>query len=167
MRYCKPLPSVEYLRDTFEYCESTGVLVRKRNGNTQTTKNSKGYIVVSIKHNIYQATRVIWKLVYGVEPEGFIDHINGDVSDNRLENLRDSTHSHNAVNSLRRLGYQVVKKPKGPNRLRVCLMKNGKRVYDKPHSCPLVARIDYLDAVEEYYGVQIRLLPDKEILGIF
>lgn len=37
----------------------------------------------------YLAHRVIWKYVKGVDPVGHITHINGDLADNRIENLRD------------------------------------------------------------------------------
>ena len=43
------------------------------------------------------AHRVIWKMVHGVDPE-HIDHINGDRSDNRLENLRSVPPFENALN---------------------------------------------------------------------
>ena len=47
------------------------------------------------------AHRVIWKLVYGVEPDE-VDHIDGDGSNNRLPNLRDVSHKINGRNVKRR-----------------------------------------------------------------
>jgi hypothetical protein len=41
---------------------------------------------------------VIWKLVYGTEPE-FIDHIDGNRANNRLQNLRSVTKSENGRNT--------------------------------------------------------------------
>lgn len=41
--------------------------------------------------------RIIWKMVYGEEPDT-IDHINGDPSDNRLVNLRSVPQGDNARN---------------------------------------------------------------------
>lgn len=46
----------------------------------------------------YKAHRVAWLIFHGAWPEGEIDHINGDPSDNRLENLRDVTHRTNTEN---------------------------------------------------------------------
>ena len=46
------------------------------------------------------AHRVLWKMAYGTEPE-LIDHINGDPSDNRIENLRCATPAQNSANSSR------------------------------------------------------------------
>lgn len=44
------------------------------------------------------AHRVIWKMVFGEEPN-IIDHINGDPGDNRLENLRNVSQVENGGNS--------------------------------------------------------------------
>jgi len=46
-----------------------------------------GYWLVYLNRKKYRAHRIIWLMIYGVEPD-IIDHINGDISDNRLSNLR-------------------------------------------------------------------------------
>ena len=167
MRYCKPLPDAEYLRKHFEYNSDTGELVRVSTGNVITTKNSKGYIVVDIKGETFQATRLIWKIVHGVEPNGLLDHINHCVNDNRLSNLRETNNSRNIANTIKKLGYSVVKTSGPKNRLRVNVMKDGKRVYDRHHTCPLIARIDYCDKVKEIHNVELNLVPLVEIRGCF
>lgn len=48
-----------------------------------------------------RAHRVIWAIVHGKWPK-FIDHINGDRTDNRLVNLREVTKAENAQNQKRR-----------------------------------------------------------------
>lgn len=53
-----------------------------------TSDNGDGYKVGSINGKNFKAHKVIWLLVYGETPKDQIDHINGDRSDNRLENLR-------------------------------------------------------------------------------
>jgi len=45
---------------------------------------------------------LIWAMVNGEWPDGEIDHINGDRSDNRISNLRVVTHRENAMNRSRR-----------------------------------------------------------------
>ena len=40
--------------------------------------------------------------MYGNEPVPYIDHINGDKLDNRIENLRAATHSQNCMNRCQR-----------------------------------------------------------------
>lgn len=50
--------------------------------------NAKGYYRVAIDSKRYLAHRVAWLYVHGAWPDQFIDHLNGDRADNRLENLR-------------------------------------------------------------------------------
>lgn len=47
-----------------------------------------GYLAGKIFAKSYQAHRVAWAVYYGEWPDGQIDHINHDPTDNRLENLR-------------------------------------------------------------------------------
>lgn len=61
-------------------------------------KDKDGYIAVKIKNRKCRAHRVVWLLVTGAWPKGFIDHINGNRSDNRFENLRECTGSQNQGN---------------------------------------------------------------------
>ena len=42
--------------------------------------------------------RVAWAIHYGAWPEAFLDHINGDESDDRIANLREATHAENMRN---------------------------------------------------------------------
>ena len=45
-----------------------------------------------------QAHRLVWMVVHGEFPGDMIDHINGNPTDNRIENLRVVTHSVNMQN---------------------------------------------------------------------
>ena len=56
-----------------------------------------GYKAGNIKGSRFYAHRIIWKIVYGADPE-FIDHINGVRTDNRIENLRSVTKAENGRN---------------------------------------------------------------------
>ena len=57
------------------------------------------YRVIRVNNNLYQAHRLAWLLHYGVWPEHEIDHINNVRDDNRIENLREATHSQNMRNT--------------------------------------------------------------------
>ncbi len=61
------------------------------------TATSRGYKVGRIGDDGFFAHRVIWKMVYGTEPEQ-IDHIDGDRGNNRLENFRECCDAVNALN---------------------------------------------------------------------
>lgn len=66
---------------------------------TSVTKN--GYRCGRIFDKTYFAHRVCWVLAAGEWPADDIDHINGDRADNRLENLRSTTRTHNNRNRRR------------------------------------------------------------------
>ena len=61
-----------------------------------------GYLYVNISYNgkaySYYQHSVIWRLRFGYYPEDCLDHINGDKLDNRIENLREVSHSQNMKN---------------------------------------------------------------------
>lgn len=112
-----PLPSQEYLQECFHYEPTTGKLFWKerplhhfkdgrahKTWNTQragkeiNSKHTKqGYIYFHLDATPRLGHRVIWKLVNGVDPRQ-IDHIDGDVLNNRVENLRCVGHGDNNRN---------------------------------------------------------------------
>ena len=62
-------------------------------------KNGKGYIfITTAKGKAVRAHRLAWYKYYGTFPEKEIDHINGDRSDNRIENLREVSRTGNMRN---------------------------------------------------------------------
>jgi hypothetical protein len=103
------LPDQEHLLNILSYDCETGKLwwnVRADrrlqwnkawSGKTAGCVSKSGYIDVGVDGKIYRAHRIIWKMHYGSEPES-IDHINGDVADNRIINLRDVSHQENHRN---------------------------------------------------------------------
>jgi len=60
--------------------------------------NSLGYTFIGINKNRYLGHRLAWLYIHGKWPDNCIDHINGNRSDNRIDNLRDVTHLENHKN---------------------------------------------------------------------
>lgn len=101
MKKFRPLPSAEYLRERLNYDPDTGIL-RWRTGHCPGKETGKatwlGYRLVGLPTGQFPAHRVIWKLVYDLEPE-YIDHLDGNRSNNALANLRSVTRAENARNA--------------------------------------------------------------------
>jgi len=62
------------------------------------SSTNDGYVKVHLNKKSYPAHRLMWLLYHGEHPENFVDHINGDRSDNRICNLRIVTKAENAKN---------------------------------------------------------------------
>lgn len=78
----------------------------KSNSNRSKVNIKPGYIHKTLKYEIitidnkkYYGHVLVWLYVTGKLPDKGIDHINGDKSDNRFENLRLSNQSQNSANS--------------------------------------------------------------------
>lgn len=99
----KKLPAQEYLSSLFDYKE--GALywrIRKayktKVGDLVGHVNNHGYRTVIIDGKTYRCSRIVWKMVNGVEPIGDIDHIDGNRDNNSIENLRDIKKALNSRN---------------------------------------------------------------------
>ena len=54
---------------------------------------NNGYRQVVFNKQFYKAHRIVWALHYGDPGPHTVDHINGDKTDNRIENLRLADHA--------------------------------------------------------------------------
>lgn len=97
-----------------------------------TYRNSNGYKKGTIYQKLYYAHRIIWKLIHGYDAD-FVDHANGDRSDNRPENLRNVSSSQNARNRAigtnnksGRIGVRYVKRE---NKWVAGIGVNGRKIY--------------------------------------
>ena len=104
--------NADHLNECVEYNPGTGELKwRPRSCKSFNTKHAgrpafnqtddQGYKVGRMGKVNYKAHRVAWAIHHGEWPNGLIDHVNGNRSDNRLVNLRVVDDAANARNSAR------------------------------------------------------------------
>lgn len=91
------------LRAALEYNPRTGVFTwratnrRRKAGEVAGTIGPKGYVLIGLGGDVWQAHRLAWLWVHGAMPVE-MDHLNGFRSDNRIVNLRPATRQLNMQN---------------------------------------------------------------------
>lgn len=94
--------SVEMARELLEYKNGNlywrvsrgGMMAGSKAG----SKTVRKYIVINLNNRQYFIHRVIWLIVFGEWPNGFVDHIDQNRSNNKIENLRVVSHQENFRN---------------------------------------------------------------------
>lgn len=96
----------EELRELLSYDPDTGVFKwlksinnRVKVGDTPKAIAGRGYYTVQIYGSRYYLHRLAMFYVTGEWPPQDVDHINGDIKDNRISNLRHATRSQNLKNT--------------------------------------------------------------------
>ena len=115
-----------------------------------------GYLRVNFNRETLEVTTVIWLIVHGRMPIGRIDHKNLDNSDNRLDNLRESTASQNAANrnvDRRNLfGLKGVSFDRQRNLWKATIMQNYKSILIGRYKSPEEAYDAYINKAKELFG---------------
>jgi hypothetical protein len=150
----------EALKELLSYNKETGIFVwtdkapHKVIGKVAGSKQKYGHLVAKINGVNHLLHRLAWMFVYGVNPVEHIDHINGNPSDNKIENLRLATRS---------LNMQNLKKAKANNKcglLGVCpngdrwkaeIRIDGKKTYLGTFDTALEAHNIYLTAKRQHH----------------
>ena len=153
----KEIPSKDELINIFEYIDGNLYWKKSKQGIRKNKlagdKNSNNYTRVVYKGQKYNIHRLIFMINYGYVPE-FIDHIDGNPSNNRIENLREATCIENCQNQKmaknNTSGIKGVTLNKNINKWLVRVSVNKKRLflgyYDNLDVAELVAnetRIKY------------------------
>lgn len=122
-----------------------GGLYWAHSGNRVGCINTEGYRVFGFMGKQYKEHREIFFIKKGYYPDQ-IDHRNGDKSDNRIGNLRDTNPNQNQYNRKDVLGYRFKN---GKYEARISY--EGKRIALGSFKCPTAARLAYLKAAKELY----------------
>lgn len=100
----KPMPDINLLRERFEYWD--GQLLWRddfsphaRKGKAAGSLNKAGYYQIGINKSVYRLSRVIYTLHYGDPGDLVVDHIDGDTTNNHIENLQAITYQANTHKS--------------------------------------------------------------------
>lgn len=87
----------EGLKGTYEYNPTTGEITLSGEVKGWVCANGYTYVTTKFKTKVL-AHRLAWLLHYGEWPEGDVDHIDRNKSNNRIDNLRDVSRSQNLLN---------------------------------------------------------------------
>jgi hypothetical protein len=138
----------ENLARVVSYDAKTGAFTRNKNGQKIGKINKDGYVEISVYSKRYLVHRLAWFYVYGVWPEGSLDHVDRDKTNNAIDNLRKLTPSQQAQNTnlhpLNTSGYRGVFLDKQTNRWRARI-----RVNNVKHS------LGAFDTAEEAYAAYL------------
>jgi len=117
---------------------------------------NQGYLVSYILDYRVLEHRAIWAMHNGDWPTQVIDHINGDRSDNRIENLREASMSNNQHNrpiqKNNTSGFKGVHFHKVTGKWRASIWKDSKQTRLGLFSTPETAHEAYKSACEVMHG---------------
>jgi hypothetical protein len=137
----------EYLKSILDYNQDTGIFTWKVNKSQRTKVGNvagwlhDGYKKIEINNKKYNAHRLAWLYVYGEMPKNLIDHIDNDRSNNKISNLRQSTHQTNSEN------YKTPKTNKSGVK-NVCWYKNSNKWVVSMSVKKTKKTIGYFDDIE-------------------
>lgn len=98
----------ERASELLKYCSDTGKVYWRVSPCNATKKGEEigrlmpdGYRTAKVDYVTYPVHRIVWLLVHGEFPKQCIDHIDGNRSNNRVENLRDVSRGLNQRNRMK------------------------------------------------------------------
>lgn len=152
------------LKELMHYDPETGVFTRKvqtcsrvKVGMQAGTKDRHGHFLCLVDGKRYSLHRLAWLYVTGSMPNGEIDHISGDKSDNRFSNLRDVSHFENMQNVVRpssnnKTGFLGVVPRKGTSAFMARIRIDGKNVHLGTFDSPEKAHEAYVAAKRQFHA---------------
>lgn len=157
---------VEYLKSVFYYEDGSLFYISSKEKAGQL--NPQGYIDIRIARQVYKAHRLIFAYFYGsFDPELEIDHINGNRSDNTIENLRLATRQQNVFNSklskANTSGFKGVSLHKKTGLWRAQIRFNNKKMLLGMFEHPEEASAAYEAKAAELFGEYCRDLDHQRL----
>jgi hypothetical protein len=150
-------------REVLAYDPITGFLTWKVTlsnravaGRQAGAKSDCGRLNVSIDGRRYKAHRACWLIYYGRWPNGEVDHIDCDQSNNVISNLREATGSENGANKRlwkrNKTGVKGVHWAKCNNMWVAEVFHKGERVFQRYFHSFEDAKKARESAFEDFYG---------------
>lgn len=165
---------LERLREVLDYDPATGRLSwRVRLGPMSKLDRPAGkisvdgYRKVTIDGLSFPASHLAWLHFYGVRPAAILDHKNGVRADDRIENLREASHSQNSQNIGSRRGSRsglkgASRASRGQPGYRSTITVNGNRIYLGSFATAEDAHAAYAAAAADLHGEFARTKPDPK-----
>ena len=152
------------LKEVLEYSSETGALIWRispvnsvKIGATAGSKQSSGYLTLMYKGKAYKAHGLAWLYMYGeISEDKYVDHIDGNKSNNTIANLRLCTQLENnknrRLNSNNTSGYKGVNWNKKDCNWQANASLNGKIKYLGSYATSKDASIAYESYCALHHG---------------
>jgi hypothetical protein len=156
----------ERLHELFEYREDGTLVWRVDKGSAKKgmvagSIRDSGYYRMQINRKGYQLHRIIFLYHHGHLTDGlYIDHIDGNKTNNRIENLREVTQSQNRHNSkisvTNTSGIKGISFHKKRKKWHACIMLEYKSIFLGEYKSLEEAEAVVKEAREKYHGEYAR-----------
>lgn len=165
------LPSAQRLAELFWYDANSGDLIRRVDGGrwgrepagtVVGSRQSGGYLSITALGRRLLVHRVGFAIAYGQWPQGQIDHIDGNRSNNRLLNLREAepwenSQNRHAVRSDNKHGFMGIRPMR--NKWQASIRTSGVRKYLGVFDTSEAAQEAYLAAKRELHQFFVEPTP--------
>lgn len=119
-------------------------------------EDKDGYLLMRFGNKNYRVHRLAWYFIYNEFPKGTIDHINGNIKDNRILNLRVVTTRDNAHNCKKHRDGKLIgcSYHKSSKKWIAQIDVNGKPKYLGVFSTELEGHLAYMKEYKKLKGIQ-------------